>query len=86
MPAAPALADLHLALSGELPMIRGLGYLLTADYLTANHGPYTAGTFLTGNPVHGRDAAGFAPIDQFRIMLGLRFDFLTGRDAEALEQ
>ncbi len=84
LPAAPAMADLRLALTGRFPSLRGIGYAVTADYVTASSGPYVAGPSLsslqrvlaaTGNEL---PTPGFAPIDQFRVMVGLRFDFLNG--------
>lgn len=86
LPAAPPLADLHGALTGRLP-IPGLAYVLTADYLTASHGPYTAGpTYAAATSIMLMRATAFpppsfAPIDQFRVMVGLRFDL--GAAAEA---
>ena len=90
LPAATPLADLRAALTGRLPL-RGLGYSLTADYLTASHGPYTAGpTFGPATPLLFGSAVafpspGFAPIDQFRVMVGLRLDLWAGHSGEAGE-
>jgi outer membrane receptor for ferrienterochelin and colicins len=84
LPAAPALADLRLAVVGRVPSIHSVGYSVTADYVTASQGPYAAGPSLSslqqvlaaaGNAFPN---PGFAPIDQFRVMVGLRFDFLDG--------
>jgi hypothetical protein len=80
-------ADLRLAVTGRVPPIRGIGYVVTADYVTADHGPYMAGPdFRTFYSVLTADGAqvpspSYVPIDQFRVMVGLRFDFLTGADA-----
>jgi outer membrane receptor for ferrienterochelin and colicins len=88
LPAAPALADLRLAVTGRVPLLpHGFGYSVTADYTTADHGPYMAGPdFRTFASVLTADGAtlpspSYAPIDQFRVMFGLRFDFLTGTRA-----
>jgi outer membrane receptor protein involved in Fe transport len=84
LPAAPALADVRLALTGRVPSLRAVGYVVTADYTTADHGPYMAGPdFRTFYSVLTADGAqvpspSYAPIDQFRVMVGLRFDFMTG--------
>lgn len=81
---APPIADFHLAVTGRVPGIPELGYVLTADYLTAKHGPYTAGPDVSFLPaVQARlddlPAPGYAPNDQWRIMVGLRLDLLTGQ-------
>jgi outer membrane receptor for ferrienterochelin and colicins len=87
LPPAPPVADLRLAVTGRVPPIRGIGYVVTADYVTADHGPYMAGPdFRTFYSVLTADGAqvpspSYVPIDQFRVMVGLRFDFLTGADA-----
>jgi hypothetical protein len=87
--AAPAFANLHLALTGRIPLVPELGYVLSADYITANRGPYMVGPDLTSVPAlqgirTSLPAPGYVPVDQLRIMIGLRLDFLTGKDtAEA---
>jgi outer membrane receptor protein involved in Fe transport len=83
LPDAPALADLRLALSGRVPSVRAVGYSLTADYTTASTGPYMAGpSYLefqrTLAPGAVEPTPVPVPIDQFRVMVGLRFDFLNG--------
>jgi outer membrane receptor protein involved in Fe transport len=84
LPAAPALADVRVAVTGRVPSARWLGYVVTADYTTASYGPYTSGpTFSSLQKTLLATATqfpppGFAPIDQFRVMVGLRFDFLDG--------
>jgi outer membrane receptor for ferrienterochelin and colicins len=91
LPDAPASADLRAVLTGRVPLVRGLAYVLAADYVTASHGPYTTGPALAANiPALMAEGAtfpspGFAPIDQKRVMLGLRFDFGTGRSSDAGE-
>ena len=87
---APAIADLHLAVSGRVPRLAALGYILSADYLTANHGPYTAGPDLRLRPmlrpfVSRFPAPGYAPLDELRIMIGLRLDLFSERATETLE-
>jgi outer membrane receptor for ferrienterochelin and colicins len=90
LPEAPALVDLRAAVSGRVPAVRGLSYIVTADYTTAGRGPYTAGPNFSSfqGALLGAATAypppGFAPVDQFRVMAGLRFDFFTGtRSAES---
>jgi outer membrane receptor protein involved in Fe transport len=87
LPPAPALAELRAAVSGRLP-VRGVSYVVTADYTTAGHGPYTAGpnfdAFQTTilSTATSYPPPGFAPIDQFRVMAGLRFDFPGAQTAD----
>jgi outer membrane receptor protein involved in Fe transport len=87
LPPAPALAELRAAVSGRLP-VRGVSYVVTADYTTAGRGPYTAGpsflafqTTILGGAI-SYPPPGFAPIDQFRAMVGLRFDFPGAQTAD----
>jgi hypothetical protein len=91
LPDAPAMADLRLILTGRAPAVRGLRYVLSGDYVTADRSPYTAGPSFTFDDAvlmaEGATLAspGFAPIDQVRVMLGLRFDFVAGRSSEGGE-
>jgi outer membrane receptor for ferrienterochelin and colicins len=85
LPPAPPLADLRLTLTGSLPL-RGLSYRASAEYVTASHGPYSAGPDLTWLTVGGRTIEGMptpvaAPVDQLRAFVGLRYDFATGEGA-----
>jgi outer membrane receptor for ferrienterochelin and colicins len=83
LPEAPPLADLRFTLSGKVPAITGLSYRASAEYVTASHGPYTAGPDLTFLQYEtALPAAGFAPIDQFRAFVGLRYDFAGGAQAK----
>jgi hypothetical protein len=68
--------------------VRGVSYVVTADYTTAGRGPYTAGpsflafqTTILGGAI-SYPPPGFAPIDQFRAMVGLRFDFPGAQTAD----
>jgi hypothetical protein len=78
------MADLRLAVVGRVPSLRAIGYSVTADYTTASSGPYTAGPSFSSLQKVITAAApeiptpSFVPIDQFRVMIGLRFDFLNG--------
>jgi outer membrane receptor protein involved in Fe transport len=88
LPAAPAVADVRVALTGRVPSLRAIGYAVTAHYATAGYGPYTTGTSFPFEQVFLATGAtlptpGYAPIDQFRVMVGLRFDFLEGSRASS---
>jgi outer membrane receptor protein involved in Fe transport len=83
LPEAPALADLRFTLSGKVPGLKGLSYRASAEYVTASHGPYTAGPNLgVFDYVAPLPTPGFAPIDQFRAFIGLRYDFAAGAQAK----
>ena len=87
LPTASALGDFRFTLTGRVPAVTGLSYHASADYVTAKHGPYTAGPDLTQlyAPGEGASLPGLVPIDQFRVFVGLRYDFLTGREAATQE-
>jgi outer membrane receptor protein involved in Fe transport len=86
LPAAPPLADIRATLTGAVPGLKGLSYRASADYVTSNRSPYAAGPDLnyTASIAGGAlgsslPAPGFAPIDQFRVFFGLRYDFADRR-------
>ena len=68
-----------LTLTGAVP-VSGLRYRASGEYITASHGPYTAGPDLTFEVQNGSvlPTPVFAPIQQVRLFLGLRYDFATG--------
>ena len=78
-PYAPALLEIRGTVSGPIPhsLLPGLSYRLSANYAAATHAPYVVGpaqyasTTYTGN-------AELAPIDRFRITVGLQWDFGAG--------
>ncbi len=75
-PTAPALAELRATLTGLVPGVRGLGYRLSGTYATASDSAYTAGNVPEIiNPI---DVPTLAPIDQYSVFFGLRYDFATG--------
>lgn len=76
-PATP-LVDLRVTLTGRIPKIAGLGYRASAAYATAAHGPYVAGPgIINADPALTRFP--LAPIDRFRVFLGLAYDFGAGQ-------
>jgi outer membrane receptor protein involved in Fe transport len=85
LPEAPALADVRASLVGRVPGIHAVGYSLTADYISAASGPYMAGpdfnVFQAFTGFGAAPAAAYVPIDQFRVMAGLRLDFLDNASA-----
>jgi outer membrane receptor for ferrienterochelin and colicins len=79
-PYAARLAEFRFTLSGVLPAVSGLSYRLSAAYTTAAESAYVVGP--TPGFVFTEGPASFAPVDQFRVFVGLRYDFLTGTSAE----
>jgi hypothetical protein len=81
VPLAPAQLELRFTVSGPIPVLRGLSYRASADYAFANRAPYTVG-------VHQSSGIGqryypylpefdkwyLAPVDTFRVTLGLAYD------------
>lgn len=80
MPPAPAFVDLRLTFTGKVPSVPGLGYRVSAAYATAAHGAYIAGPGII-NADPNRTTFPLAPIDRFRVFIGLRYDFGAGSDA-----
>jgi hypothetical protein len=58
--------------------VPGLSYRLAANYATATEGPYVVGARQTAGGSGSPPALN--PIDTFSILVGLRYDFLTGSD------
>jgi outer membrane receptor for ferrienterochelin and colicins len=73
LPDAPPLLDLRFTLSGRFPFVPGMTYRASTEYISAARGPYAAGPapLVTTSTWPAPD---FAPIDQYRVMVGLRFD------------
>jgi outer membrane receptor for ferrienterochelin and colicins len=83
LPAAPGLADFRFTLTGAVPGFKGLSYRASADYITAARSPYSAGPDLgvIGGATSALPLPGFAPIEQFCVFFGIRYDFFTGSQA-----
>jgi len=87
-PMAPPLFELRGTLSGKVPGVRGLTYRLSANWVSASEGPYVVGPGQSHDERQNaaRQAqivsAQLVPIDQFRTMFGLRYDFGTGEGGE----
>jgi outer membrane receptor protein involved in Fe transport len=77
-PYAPAQLRLRGTVSGAVPLAPGLSYRASADWTSAQHGPYIVGPLQTGQSLefygHGQ-APELNPVDTFRITLGLQYDF-----------
>lgn len=80
-PMAPPLFELRGTISGKVPWVRGLSYRLTAQWASTSVGPYVVGPgqFHDEAQNAARQAqivsAQLNPIDVFRTMIGLRYDF-----------
>jgi hypothetical protein len=72
-PTAPAQIQMRLTLSGDLPIIAGLSYRVSADVALADRNPYVVGPLQAATPDH--PSAELAPVDRFRVALGLSYHF-----------
>jgi hypothetical protein len=73
VPFAPPQLDLRAAVSGLVPVLKGLSYRVVANYALADHGPYVVGPVTTALPTQPN--AQLNPIDTFRLTLGLEYDW-----------
>ncbi|HMJ10987.1 MAG TPA: TonB-dependent receptor, partial [Polyangiaceae bacterium] len=74
-PYAPARLELRATLTGDVPMVSGLSYRLSASYTSTSRGAYAAGArqrILAGDPQLPPD---LSPIDRFNVLLGLQYQF-----------
>jgi outer membrane receptor for ferrienterochelin and colicins len=85
IPYAPPLAEVRFTLSGAVPGLLGLRYRTSATYATAGSGAYAAGPGSTAQTVSVLPAS-IVPVDQFRVMVGLSYDFLTGAGGSHAEE
>ena len=72
-PYAPAMAELRLTLTGNVPALTGLSYRLSATCLTAERGAYVVGPVTSAIPTQTEPQLN--PIDQFRTAVGLQYAF-----------
>jgi outer membrane receptor for ferrienterochelin and colicins len=72
-PFAPVQIDLRLTATGDLPMVPGLSYRLSGDYLIGNEGPYVIGPVTTGTPEN--PSAELSPLPRYRVAIGLEYAF-----------
>lgn len=73
LPVAPEQFELRATVSGDVPGVRGLSYRVGANWAAVDHGPYVVG------PIQDRtagDRAQLVPVDTFRAMAGLQYDWL----------
>jgi outer membrane receptor for ferrienterochelin and colicin len=73
-PFAPAQLELRATVSGPLGLLRGLSYRATLDYAFADRGPYVIGPNQSAQRAAGSQPE-LVPIDVFRSMVGLQYDF-----------
>ena len=81
VPYTRALGEFRFTLSGKLP-VTGLGYRASAAVSTSSENAYGVGpaaNYTTIDPA-------YAPIDQFRFFVGLRYDFGAGEQPLASEE
>jgi hypothetical protein len=88
LPVAPPQLELRLTVSGPVPGIKGLTYRVGANWALANRGPYLVGPLQDSGsicaispacmtlPASGNPTPQLVPVDPFRVMGGLQYDFL----------
>jgi outer membrane receptor for ferrienterochelin and colicins len=79
LPYAPAELDLRATVTGDVPLVRGLTYRMSADWGSSSVAPYVVGPPSKVNPsCQSLNCAlnpELLPVDTFRAMLGLQYDF-----------
>jgi hypothetical protein len=73
-PVAGPQAELRGTISGPVPVLTGLSYRVSANYVVGKHGPYVVGFTQGGTTTV--DVPELVPVDTFRTMVGLQYDFL----------
>ncbi len=80
-PFAPAQMELRATVTGPIPVAKGLSYRVSANYAFASRGPYVVGPNqgigLSGGINLGQVVGPpeLIPVDRFRFMTGLQYDF-----------
>jgi len=72
-PYAPSLLELRLTVTGDAPLVKGLSYRAMVNYASASQGPYVVGPVTASIP--SQTTPQLIPIDRFRSMVGLQYDF-----------
>jgi outer membrane receptor protein involved in Fe transport len=73
-PVATPQAELRGTVSGPVPVLKGLSYRVSANYIVGKHGPYVVGFSQGGTTT--TDVPELVPVDTFRATVGLQYDFL----------
>ena len=79
-PVVGAFGEVRLSLTGEVPKVGGLRYAVSGNYAVgATRMPYVVGPYqsATNGPVP-MYVPELVPIERFRVMIGLQYDFFTG--------
>lgn len=85
VPYVPPVAEFRGTLSAPFPGVPGLAYRASAAVVSSKFGPYAAGTGSTGAGITPPPAS-LVPFDEFRVFVGLRYDFLTGDHGKSAEE
>jgi outer membrane receptor protein involved in Fe transport len=88
LPVAPPQLELRVTISGPVPGLKGLTYRVGANWALADRAPYLAGPLQDSGsicaispacrtlPSSGPNVPQLVPVDPFRVMGGLQYDFL----------
>jgi outer membrane receptor for ferrienterochelin and colicins len=77
-PYAPALVELRATVAGPFPGVSGLLYRTSFDWALASRAPYVVGPTQSIDRANGINSAELAPIDRYRVTVGLEWRFLEG--------
>ena len=72
---APALAEIRATVGGPAPLIPDLSYRVSANYVTADRGPYLVGPVERVETETSVIPSELNPIDRFRVTVGLSYVF-----------
>jgi outer membrane receptor protein involved in Fe transport len=68
MPSAPAVVELRATAIGAVPIVPGLSYRLSANYVSSSETPFLVGPTIDRTP-------SLQPVDTFRVTIGLTYEF-----------
>jgi hypothetical protein len=71
-PTTPSSLSVRATISGPMPAVRNLSYRVSFTGNTASRAPYVVGPTQVATPSH--PSAELAPVDQFRVGVGLQYD------------
>jgi outer membrane receptor for ferrienterochelin and colicins len=80
-PFAPAQLEVRGTVSGPIPLVKGLSYRGSANYAFSSQGAYVIGPSQGVDLSEGGNVGQFSgppersPVDRFRVMMGLQYDF-----------
>lgn len=74
-PYAPTQLQLRGTVSGDVPHVTGLSYRASFDWVSTKVAPYVVGPYQAYDPRNLQPPYVLAPVDTFRVTLGLQYSF-----------